>query len=334
VTSPPPVATSGTVAILCRVPTAASQPTVLFREPIMTFRTIAMALAAGLILAACSSSTTTTNPPPAPPPAPPPPPPPPGSEHLYLGQDDIPGKILVYNLPLTSSSTPVVMVPYDADVSLSVNATTLAANRLSDYTVSFFQLPLTSASIPYATIPVGLLESPLFLPTGALYLSAPDTINVYTPPFTSASTSTGRVLTPNLTAHGLAIDPNGTVYAANATQIDVITGGAVITTLTAAPGTEFDALAASATQLFACEGTGFASHVFIYSLPLTATATPSVIMNSGTVGIGGCALDASGNLYISWGPTVVVFAPPFTSTSTSTLSLSINGGASGIAIGP
>jgi hypothetical protein len=301
----------------------------------MTFRAISVALAAGLILSACSSSATTTNPPPPPaPPPPPPPPPPPGSQHLYLGQDDIPGKILVYNLPLTTSSTPVATVPYNADVSLSVNATILAANRLSDYTVSFFHLPLTSASTAYATIPVGLLESPLFLPTGALYLSGPDTINVYTPPFTSASTPTGRVLTPNVTAKSMTIDPNGTVYAANADHIDVITGGAVTTTLTAAPGTEFGGLAASATQLFACEGTGFASHVFIYSLPLTASETPGVIMNSGTIGIGGCALDSSGNLYITWGPTVVVFAPPFTSTSTSKLALSIDGGASGIAIGP
>jgi len=304
----------------------------------MMFRTISFALAASLMLSACSSSATTTNPPPPPPPPgpppPPPPPPPPGSQHLYLGQDDVPGKILVYNLPLTATSTPVATVPYNADVGLSVNATTLAANRITDYTVSFFRLPLTSASTAYATIPVGLLESPLFLPTGALYLSRPDTINVYAPPFTGTSTPTGRVITPNLTAKSLAIDPNGTVYAANANQIDVITGGAVTTTLTAAPGTEFGGLAASATQLFACEGTGFASHVYIYSLPLTATATPGIIMNSGTVGIDGCALDASGRLYITWGPNVVVFAPPFTSSSTSALVLPVDGGAGGIAIGP
>ncbi|MGH7593982.1 MAG: hypothetical protein ACRELE_09055, partial [Gemmatimonadales bacterium] len=176
------------------------------------------------------------------------------------------------------------------------------------------------------------LEYPLFLPTGALYLSARDTIHVYTPPFTSSSAPSSQVVTPNFTA-SMAIAPNGTVYAANATQIDVITGGTVTTTLTAAPGTEFAGLAASATQLFVGEGTN-ASHVYIYSLPLTATATPTVIMNSGTIGIGGCALDASGNLYITWGPTVVVFKPPFTSASTPALNLSISGGASGIAIGP
>lgn len=293
----------------------------------MKLRAISIAASAGLILAACSSSTATTNPPP-------PPPPPPPTQHLYIGQDDIPGKILVYDLPLTASSTPVVTLPYDADVSLSVNATTLAANKISDYTVSLFRLPLTSASVPYATLPVGWLETPLLLPSGPLYLAIADTIHVYSSPFTSASTPSSRVVTPNLTAHSLAIDPNGTVYAASADRIDVITGGSVTMTLAAAAGTEFDAISASATQLFACEGTGFASHVFVYSLPLATTATPTVIMNSGTVGANGCALDASGHLYITWGPTIVVFTPPFTSASTPTLSLSLNGGGSGIAIGP
>jgi hypothetical protein len=295
----------------------------------MTFRSFSVAVAAGLILAACSNSDTTTAPPPAPPP-----PPPPAAQHLYLGQDDVPGKILVYDLPLSASSTPAVSVPYNANVSLSVNSTTLAANRISDYTVSLFRLPLTSASVPYATLPVGLLETPLLLPGGALDLAGPDTIHVYSTPFTSASTSSSLILTPLLSAHTLAVDPSGKIYAANANRIEVISGGAVTTTFSAPAGTAFDALAASATQLFACEGTGFASHVYIYPLPLTTTATPTVTMNSGTIGANGCALDASGNLYITWGPTLVVFAPPFTSSSTAKLSLSINGGASGIAIGP
>ncbi len=289
----------------------------------MKSHAILVASAGGLMLAACSGSTATTAPPTTT-----------AAQHLYIGQDAIPGNILIYDLPLTASSTPAATVPYNADVSLSLNGTTLAANRLSDYTVALFRLPLTSASVPYATLPVGLIETPLLLPSGPLYLGAPDGIHVYTAPFTSASTSSSLVATPSVSAHSLAIDPNGTVYAANANRIDVITGGSVTMTLAAAAGTEFDALTASATQLFACEGTGFASHVFVYALPLTPTATPTVIMNSGTVGVDGCALDASGNLYVTWGPTVVVFAPPFTSTSTSTLTLSINGGGSGIAIGP
>jgi hypothetical protein len=194
-------------------------------------------------------------------------------------------------------------------------------------------LPLTSTSVPYATLPVGLSETPLFVPSGALYLGAPNIIQVYTPPFTSTSIPGSHITMTNLTASNLAIDPNGTVYAVSGNRIGVISGGTLTTTLTAPAGTEFDAVAANATQLFACEGTGFASHVMIYALPLTATETPTVTMNSGTVGIGGCALDASGKLYLTSGPTVVVFSPPFTNTSNSTLSLSVTG-AGGIAIGP
>lgn len=69
------------------------------------------------------------------------------------------------------------------------------------------------------------------------------------------------------------------------------------TKLTAQGGTIFRGLMANATQLFACEATGSTYDVDIYSLPLTAAATPAVIMNSSTNSANDCALDASGNLY-------------------------------------
>ena len=132
----------------------------------MNLRMIPQRLAACLILIACSSSPTNVSPPP--PPGPPPPPPPPTAQHLYVGQDEIPGSIRVYDLPLTASSAPVVTVPMNAPAVLAVNSTTLVVTRITDYSISFLALPLTSASVPYATIVWGAgrgAATPLFLPS-------------------------------------------------------------------------------------------------------------------------------------------------------------------------
>jgi hypothetical protein len=296
---------------------------------------LAHMIAALLLVAACSSSSNTVTPPP-PPPAPPPPPPPPPTQHLYVGQDDVPGSILVYTLPITSSSTPVATVRHDATIALAVNSTTLAATRLTDYTVGFYALPITSASTPYATLSLGLLGTPVFLPSGALYLGIGDTINVYTPPFTSASTPSSRFGT-GLSGGRFALDPSGNVYETNggSNTIGVITNGAVTTRLTSAAGIIFRGLAANATQLMACEESGgLSTHVYIYNLPLTANATPATIMNINVSDPADCALDSSGNLYIAGAGGVIEYSPPFTTTSTRAVTLTVQGSAGAIAIGP
>ncbi len=92
-------------------------------------------------------------------------------------------------------------------------------------------------------------------------------------------------------------------------------------------------LAASATQLFACEETGSLSYVYIYNLPLTSTATPATIMSVNVSDPQDCALDSSGNLYIAAAGSVVEYSPPFTSTSARAVTLTVQGTAGAIAIG-
>jgi hypothetical protein len=301
----------------------------------MNLRVIPQCLAACLILVACSSSSTYVSPPPPPPPGPPPPPPPPAAQHLYVGDDDIPGTIRVYDLPLSASSTPVASVPMNAALYLGVNSTTLAVTRLDNFSISFFALPITSASVPYATVASGSAGTPIFLASGALYHGGVDTINVYTPPFTSASVPSSKISTPNLTPTILAIGPDGTVYEPAGNVIAVLSGGVVTTRLTAPPGTGFEGLAASATQLFACEATGSAYAIYVYSLPLTASATPAVVFDPKLTSPQACVLDASGNLYVGAGSQIAVFAPPFTTASTRTVLLTrSDGGIDGMAIGP
>lgn len=278
------------------------------------------------ILAACSS-TSGTNSSPSPPTT---------TQHLYVGEDDIPGSILVYALPLTATSTPTATIPLNASVALGVNATTLAATRIDNYTISLFSLPVTSSSVPYATISSTTVGTPLLLTSGKLYQGGSNLIHVYTPPFTNASVPSGSIATPLMAPGRLAVDPNGNVYATTGTTngIAVIVNGALTTTLTAPPSTEFRGLAASSTQLFACETTGSANHVFIYTLPLTANATPAITMNPNVSQSADCALDSDGNLYIGGGGSVVEYSPPFSATSARVVTLTIPGSVQGIAVGP
>jgi hypothetical protein len=256
------------------------------------------------------------------------------AQHLYVSQDAVPGSILVYTLPITANSTPVATVRRDATIALAVNATTLVATKLTDYTVAFYSLPITSASTPYATLSLGRVGTPVFLPSGTLYLGVGDTISVYTPPFTSTSVPGSRIGT-GLSGGRYAVDHSGNVYetTGGTSPIGVITNGAVTTRLTSASGLVFTGLAANETQLLACESNATASHVYIYNLPLTPNATPATIMNVNVSDPGDCALDSSGNLYIAGAGGVIEYSPPFTSTGTRVVTLNVQGTPGAIAIG-
>ncbi|MGH7582260.1 MAG: hypothetical protein ACREL5_03430 [Gemmatimonadales bacterium] len=292
----------------------------------MQFRLIARAALVAIAVAGCSSGTNSTTTPPPPPPSP--------TGQLYVGIGDIPGSLLVYDLPLTSTSTPAVTVAHDNSGPLALNSTTLAVTRPTNYSVSFFTLPLTSASGPYATLVTGGVIYPVFEPSGAFYYSASNMIDVYTPPFSASSTPSSHIATPLLSAGPLSIGPSGDVYELAGNVIGVVHNGALVTKLTAEPGTEFDAAAATATQLFVCEGTNnLAAQVYVYPLPLTATETPSLIIHPNTDAPGACVLDSSGDLYIGSAGIVSVLTPPFTASSHAAVQVNVHGGIGGLAIG-
>jgi hypothetical protein len=256
------------------------------------------------------------------------------TQHLYVGDDQATGSLRVYALPLTASSAPVAAVPMNQAFNLGLNTTTLAVTDLSS-NLYFFTLPISSSSTPYAQFAAGSDGTPIFLASGSLYQGGSGKINVYTPPFTNSSAPSSFVTTAGLSPAYLAIDPNGNVYeATGGNVIGVISGGTLTTTLTAAAGTQFRGLAASATQLFACEFLGNSNNIHIYSLPLTATAAPAVTISLGTEGPEGCSLDADGKLYVGTiGGKILVFSPPFSGTSTASVTLSTSAIIFGIAVG-
>lgn len=285
----------------------------------MPNRIRAHGLAVLAALAACSSSTDNN---------------PAVTQHLYVGDDQTTGSLRVYALPLTSSSAPVASVPMNKAFNIGLNTTTLAVTDLSG-NLYFFTLPISSSSTPYAQFAAGSDGTPVFLASGSLYQGGSGKINVYTPPFTNSSAPSSFVTTAGLSPAYLAIDPNGNVYEApGGNVIGVITAGALTTTLTAAVGTQFRGLAASATQLFACGFNGNNNNVYVYSLPLTPAATPAVTISLGTEGPEGCALDADGKLYVgAIGGKILVFTPPFSGTSAASTTLATSAIIFGIAIG-
>ena len=161
-------------------------------------------------------------------------------------------------------------------------------------------------------------------------------INVYHPPFTNASTPATTITTAGLSPNNLAMDPAGNVYeAGGGNTIGVVSGGVVTTTLTAATGTQFRGLAATATQLLACGFLGSSDNVYVYALPLTAAATPVATIAISTGAPEGCAVDSGGNLYVGTSSgTISVFAPPFSNSSAPTLTLTTSADIFGMMVGP
>jgi sugar lactone lactonase YvrE len=82
-------------------------------------------------------------------------------------------------------------------------------------------------------------------------------------------------------------------------------------------------MAVSTTQLFVCNVSNPTGSVDVYTLPLTNSSAPAFTITTGVNGAEGCALDASGNLYVANinNTTVTVYAPPFSAASAPTVTL-------------
>ena len=119
-----------------------------------------------------------------------------------------------------------------------------------------------------------------------------NTVEIYAPPFTSASAPNVTITSDTLSApYGFAFDPTGDMY------VTYNSGGA--------------------------EGQG---GVAIFAPPFTDSSVPSVVVTNGLANpSAGVAFDAAGNMYVSnYGgarDTVQVFAPPFTNDSSPVTTL-------------
>ena len=287
-----------------------------------------------------------------------PPPLPPFPQRLYVGNNQVPGSILEYNLPLTSGSTPNFAIPTTNGV-LSVGVDSngnLAAGGFGG--INFFQAPLTAASSPSATFvsssTFNSAISTTFVTSGPQLnqlwsANGFNEIDRFVPPFSNATTSAQQTLFPGGSGvFGIAFDSSLNMYVTNASSSSNIYVFAPPynnppTVVTAAiPNTLYRKDAVSGAQLFvAASGTGL-GRIDVYNLPLTNASAPAFsIAGSAANGINipeAVAFDSVGNLYVGnlAARTITVYPPPFSAASLPLVTLNLPAGFAvfGIATSP
>ncbi len=263
------------------------------------------------------------------------------TQHLYVADDSGSGMLRVYELPLTSSSTPTASFSAPSSLGVAANSSTVAVSFLNT-TIQTFTQPVSSASMPAATFAKSANGLVGFAGSGKLDSGSGATLAIYTPPF-SNSTTPSSTITTAVSSWGVADDTagSGNIYIGTSNNtIYVAAGGSITTTVTGPSGRFYRGIAATSSQLFACNVAGSGS-VDVYSLPLSASSSPVAMIVTGIPSGGapeGCAVDANGNLYVgvlNAPGTVLVYSPPFSSSSAPTVTLSITGDSIfGLGVGP
>jgi hypothetical protein len=279
---------------------------------------------------------------------------------LYVGNDNTPGQVLQYDLPLTASSVPnfaiasnnVVAVASDANGNLAVGDN---AGHLQFYTT-----PLSGASTPAAVFNNGAASNVgqiAFTNAGDFWAATvSNRMNAFTGPFSNASTPSTFVTNGTLVAAiGTAFDSAQNLYVSNAflgTTMTCSSGAGTCSDLlvyappyTGAPiitpnvtSTSYRKIAVSSTQLFAASVANSPGKIDVYNLPITVASVPAFSLTTGVNIPEALALDAVGNLYVGnlSDSTVTVYTAPITSGSVPSLIYKVSTGAFaifGIAIG-
>jgi hypothetical protein len=267
---------------------------------------------------------------------------------LYVGNDNTPGGIQQYTLPITGSSTPNFTFAANNTTSVAVNASGSVA--IGDFTgqLQFFAAPISGASTPSATFANGAGTNTgalLFNPGGDLFASTVGaTVNRFTAPFTNASVPSQTITTAGLTAStGLAMDASQNLYVADSGapggSIFVFappyTASSVHTPAVATAA--YRKIAISGSQLFVANVNPGNGSVDVYNLPLTNASAPAFSITTAVNTPEAVAFDAGGNLHVGnlAGTNVTVYSAPFSAASAPVTTMP-DAGVSifGIAIGP
>jgi hypothetical protein len=328
------------------------------------FRRSLIAVALTALVTACNGGS--ASPPPfvsgvaATPTPTPSPTPTPVPQHLYVGNDNTPGGVLQFNLPLTASSTPNFAIASNNVVAVAVDSNGKLAVGDNAGHLQIFAPPLSAASTPAAAFNNGTATNNgqiAFTGTNDFWVSTvSNRANAFTQPFTNTSTPSAFVTDAALgSAIGTAFDAAQNLYISNAgvgtaatcsggagmcsnllVYAPPYTGAPIVSTNVAS--TAYRKITVSATQLFAASISGSPGRVDVYNLPITAASVPAFAIGSGVNTPEGLALDAAGRLYVGnlSDATVSVYNPPFSSGSVPSLSFKVSTGAFaifGIAVG-
>jgi hypothetical protein len=223
----------------------------------------------------------------------------------------------------------------------------LYLSRTNTETIEMYDLPLTAASTPAATVSVSQPREifvdqagRLFVPQDNLHTS----VLVFRTPLTSASTPAFTLTTLNADTEDVAEDGAGNVYVSvpNASVtgccIDIfpgpVTGNAIASAEITANGVTTNPLAfpyGIATDAAGNLYTASATSIIKYAPAITASSVPATDVAAGFPAYG-VALDAS-RLYVANGTTngtIDVFSQPFQNGSTRAFGLVVGGGPSGM----
>jgi len=92
--------------------------------------------------------------------------------------------------------------------------------------------------------------------------------------------------------------------------------------ITGGIGSHFSEIALSSTQLFVASiGGEQPGGVFSFTLPTTAGQSGGLTLAQDSFSVSGVAVDGNGNVYVSVGNGIRVYAPPISNSSTSQLTL-------------
>jgi hypothetical protein len=262
---------------------------------------------------------------------------PPVPQHLYVGNDNTPGQVLVYTLPITSTSTPMVTLTNAATANLVAVAVDTNGNIATGDNaghLAVFNAPITASSTAVATFNNGAATNNgqlVFNSSGDLFApTVGANVNLFTHPLTSASTPSQSITGGGpLSAIGAGVDSSGNLVVANTgapggSNLVVFappyTGAPIVTPTVV--GAAYRKLTFNSTQLFVCSVAGGTGRVDVYNLPITAASVPAFSMTNVNTPEG-IALDSSGNLYVGnlSDATIRVFAPPFSAAQVPSVTL-------------
>jgi hypothetical protein len=266
------------------------------------------------------------------------------SQHLYLTTAS--GQILQFNLPVSGSSMPSVIVSNAAPGSAIAVDSSGDVVTGSGGTLAFYKVPLTTSSSPSFTFTNGSFTSSdhiAFNSAGDLFVSSGASVNMFPHPLSAGSTPSQTINFQGV--FGMATDANGNLYTsfdgtplsgspASACILNILAPpytGTIVQNSTFCNDTTIGALAAGSSHLFASAVNSTLNWIDVDALPGANTSTQIFLSRPGVM-----AVDGSENLYVvdnSTGNSVMVFAPPFSSNTPNT-TLTVSGAQlAGIAVG-